>query len=110
VTSKAKRADNPVFGLLPADLEDIDSLVELALDMRWSWNHATDDVWRQLDPVLWELTHNPWAVLQTLSRDRIEALSGDSVFRKQIDDAARAAREAAQTPTWCINTPIHDRR
>jgi starch phosphorylase len=52
VTSKAKRADNPVFGLLPADLEDIDSLVELALDMRWSWNHATDDVWRQLDPVL----------------------------------------------------------
>jgi starch phosphorylase len=100
VTSKAKRADNPVFGLLPADLEDIDSLVELALDMRWSWNHATDDVWRQLDPVLWELTHNPWAVLQTVSRDRIEALSGDSAFRKHIDDAVRAAREAAQTPTW----------
>ena len=58
--------------------------------MRWYWNHATDDVWRQLDPVLWELTHNPWAVLQTVSRDRIEALSGVSAFRKRIDDRARA--------------------
>ena len=34
-----------------------------------------DDVWRQLDPVLWDLTHNPWAILQTASRDRIVASS-----------------------------------
>ena len=49
-----------------------DSLAELALDMRWSWNHATDEVWRKLDPKLWEITHNPWVVLQTVSRDQIE--------------------------------------
>ena len=36
-----------------------DSLVELALDMRWSWNHGTDNVWWQLDAKLWEATHNP---------------------------------------------------
>jgi starch phosphorylase len=53
------------------DVEGFKSLAELALDMRWSWNHATDDVWRQLDPVLWQLTQNPWAVLKTVSRDRI---------------------------------------
>ena len=23
----------------------------LALDLSWSWNHATDEVWRQLDPI-----------------------------------------------------------
>ena len=46
----------------------IDSLAALALDLRWSWNHATDQMWRQLDPVLWDFTHNPWAVLQTVSR------------------------------------------
>ena len=40
------------------EIEGFDSLAELALDMRWSWNHATDKVWRQLDPKLWELTHS----------------------------------------------------
>ena len=50
------------------------SPAELALDLRSSWNHATDEVWRQLDPELWEITHNPWVVLQMVSRDRIAAL------------------------------------
>jgi starch phosphorylase len=39
-------------------------LTELALDLRWCWNHATDELWRRLDPELWQLTHNPWVVLQ----------------------------------------------
>ena len=45
--------------------------------MRWSWNHATDGVWRALDPVLWELTQNPWVVLQTVSRDQLERVLAD---------------------------------
>ena len=51
--------------------------------MRWSWNHATDEVWRQLDPELWELTHNPWVVLQTVSRDKIERVLGRSRFPQE---------------------------
>ena len=34
---------------MPTEIEGSDSLAELALDMRWSWNHATDPVWRELD-------------------------------------------------------------
>jgi len=101
---EAGRITNPVYALLPADVPGFDSLAELALDMRWSWNHATDDVWRQLDPVLWELTHNPWAVLQTASRDRIKALSADSTFHKRVDNLVRATREAAKTPAWFQQT------
>ena len=41
----------PVYSLLPSDLDGVDSLAELALDMRWSWNHEADEVWRQLDPL-----------------------------------------------------------
>ena len=41
------------------EVDRFDFLAELALDMRWSWNHATDQVWRHLDPKLWEITHNP---------------------------------------------------
>ena len=47
---KQTPASKSTYGLLPtADVEGFDSLAELALDMRWSWNHATDQVWRRLD-------------------------------------------------------------
>jgi len=98
--SEAERASHPLFGLLPADVAGFEPLAELALDMRSSWNHATDQVWRQLDPVLWELTHNPWGILQTASRNRIERLSTDPVFRKSVDDLVRAKRQAAEAPAW----------
>ena len=96
--SKQTPVSKPDYGLLPTDVEGSDSLAELALDMRWSWNHATDEVWRQLDPALWELTQNPWVVLQTVSRDRIERVLADPAFRKNVDDLLRAERLAAETP------------
>jgi glycogen phosphorylase len=88
------RVGHPLYGLLPVDVEGFDELEELALDLRSSWNHATDSVWRQLDPVLWDATHNPWGVLQTVSRDRIERASADPAFRKLVTDLVQARRRA----------------
>ncbi len=90
----------PLYGLLHTDVEGFDSLAELALDMRSSWNHATDQVWRQLDPVLWELTHNPWTVLQTVSRVKLQGVLADPAFRKNIDDLVQVRRDAAEAPAW----------
>jgi len=70
--NEQNRASHPINSLLPREIDGFDSLAELALNMRWSWNHATDDVWRQIDSKLWEVTQNPWVVLQTASRDQIE--------------------------------------
>lgn len=88
------------YGLLPTDLDGFDSLAELALDMRSSWNHATDDLWRKLDPALWEFTHNPWGVLQTVSHDRLKQMLADSVFRKKVDDLTKARKLASEKPAW----------
>ena len=74
--SRQAGASHPKERLQSADIEGFEPLSELALDMRSSWNHATDQVWRQLDPVLWELTHNPWVVLQTVSREDASACFG----------------------------------
>jgi starch phosphorylase len=82
------------------DVEGFDSLAELALDLRWSWNHCTDEVWRKLDPALWELTQNPWVVLQTVSKDKLKSVLADSTFRKKIDELLQAKRQAAETPAW----------
>jgi starch phosphorylase len=85
---------------LPTELAGFDSLAELALDLRWSWNHATDGVWMTLDPTLWELTQNPWVVLQTVSRNQIERVLADPAFRKNIDELLQAKRQAAETSAW----------
>ena len=98
--SKDTRVSHPIYHLLPTEIEGFDSLASLALDMHWSWNHATDEVWRQLDPILWELTHNPWVVLQTVARDQIERVLADPAFRKNVDDLLRSKRQAAKRPAW----------
>jgi starch phosphorylase len=98
--SSQTRVSHPIYSLLPTEVEGFDSLAELALDIRWSWNHAVDEVWRQLDPDLWELTHNPWGVLQVVSRDRIERVSADPVFRKSVDNLVQSKRQAAEAPAW----------
>jgi len=98
--SQQTRVSHPLYNLLPTEIEGFDSLAELALDMRWSWNHATDQVWRELDPELWEITHNPWVVLQTVSRDQIERVLANPVFRKNVDGLVQATRESATAPAW----------
>jgi len=98
--SKQTRLSHPIYNLLPTEIEGFDSLAELALDMRWSWNHATDEVWRQLDSELWETTNNPWIVLQTVSRDQIERVLADPAFRKNVDGLLQASRQAAVAPAW----------
>jgi starch phosphorylase len=88
------------YSYLPKDIEGFDSLAELALDLRWSWNHATDEVWRQLDPALWESTQNPWVVLQTVSREKLQRVLADPGFRKNIDELLRVKREAGEKSAW----------
>ena len=71
------------YRIVSSDIEGFDSLADFALDMRCSWNHEADEIWRQLEPDLWDLTHNPWVVLQTVSRDQFKKVMSDPVFRKK---------------------------
>jgi starch phosphorylase len=93
-----------MYSLLPTDIEGFDSLAELALDMRWSWNHGADKIWRLLNPGLWDLTQNPWVILQTVSREKLENSLADSVFRKSVNDLLQGKRHAEETHAWFQQT------
>jgi starch phosphorylase len=77
-----------------------DALMDLALNLRWSWNHGTDEVWHQLDPVNWKLHRNPFAIMKSLSRSAITGRMADPVFRNLVDSLIQAKRTAAAVPTW----------
>ena len=86
--------------LLPSLPKELEGLVELALDLRWSWNHAADRVWEHIDPELWHLTGNPWFILQNVSTRRLQSLAADASFRKLTNDCLSEQRDALETPGW----------
>src|SRR6202035_4608869 len=61
-----------------------EALTELALDLRWAWNHAADGLWRRLDPDLWDSTGNAWFVLQTVSKEKLQAARDDPEFQRGL--------------------------
>ena len=83
-----------------SETQSAHALTQLALDLRWAWNHAADELWRRLDPELWELTHNPWVILQTISQTKLESISANPDIRSKIDELLEAREKSDRTPAW----------
>ncbi len=90
----------PAYYFLPPLPEGLERLNELALDLRWSWNHASDRLWQTIAPDLWERTGNPWFILQTVAYSRLETLANDSSFRQILDEVSAEHREAIERKAW----------
>jgi starch phosphorylase len=80
---------------LPAGLEE---LATLALDLRWTWSHSADHLWRALDPERWELSRNPWLLLQQAAAARLEALARDPAYRRDLEAALALRAEHVASP------------
>jgi starch phosphorylase len=82
-----------LFSVRPSLPEELRSLADLALDLRWTWSHAGDALWRRLDERLWERTRNPWVILLNTKRRNLETLARDAGFlqelRRLVDDRER---------------------
>ena len=85
---------------LPAVPEPLQGLVDLALDVRWAWSHSSDVLWRRLAPQVWERTHSPWRILQTIAQTKLQEFARDEEF---VDLVRRHIDERDQTlsaPSW----------
>ena len=81
-------------------VDGVDALVELALNLHWSWNHAADELWEALDKDLWAATQNPWVILRTVSHEKIKAALGAPEFRRKLDSLLRQNRDSYQADAW----------
>ncbi|MBN1630325.1 MAG: alpha-glucan family phosphorylase, partial [Thermoleophilia bacterium] len=75
-------------------------LIDLALDVRWSWSHSSDILWRRLAPELWDVTGNPWHILRTISQTRLEEAAADPEFLDLVGLHTAARREELATTPW----------
>jgi len=83
--------------VLPSGLE---FLAELAFDLRWTYNHKADELFKMLDPYLWELTHNPWLILQTVPLDHLKALSAKKEFTNDLETIKKEWKDFDHNKTW----------
>jgi starch phosphorylase len=82
---------------LPARLK---GLTDLALDLRWNWNHSADKLWQTVDQELWEASGDPWLILESISRKRLEALAVDAAFIDELRRQLAHRKNYLSKSTW----------
>ena len=84
--------------VLPAAL---DPLGELALNLRWSWHTATQDLFESLDPALWDdVGGDPVQLLGALGPERLAALAADPEVVRRVEAAAADLRAYLEGDRW----------
>jgi starch phosphorylase len=82
---------------LPPELE---GLADLALDLRWTWSHATDELWKRLDRAAWDHTENPYFILQSVSQSRLEQAAKDAAFTSELERWLAQRKQYDEDPGW----------
>ena len=89
------------FNVSPSLPQRLEPLRKLAYNLHWDWNVETKDLFRRLDPDLWESSrHNPVLMLGTISQARLLEVVEDEGFLAQMDRAARQLEDYLQERTW----------
>lgn len=91
---------SPAHANRSSEATTLDALTDLALDLRWSFNHSADKLWERLAPELWDLTHNPWVVLQTVSQKRLQSVTTDPDFQSLVAHLHRERLTAERSEAW----------
>ena len=88
-------------GFLPRKLPTgLEVLTDLALDVRWTWSHAGDALWRMVSPDAWERTYNPWTLLQDIPGKRLEQLAQDPKFQHELQRLFATQCQYLNDPGW----------
>jgi glycogen phosphorylase len=76
-------------------------LEQLSINLRWSWDKPTQDLFAAIDPELWEQTgQDPVALLGEVSPKRLDELAVDEHFLERLDALAADLDDYLSRPLW----------
>jgi len=86
--------------------ESLKGLRDVALNFSWRWNRYARELFREVDPTLWNLTgRNPIELLQRVEPGRLTNLTRDPGFMDLYQRVlSSAAQERSHTGTWFHET------
>ncbi|MDR1407903.1 MAG: alpha-glucan family phosphorylase [Tannerella sp.] len=77
--------------------DQLKNLQEMATNLWWVWNHSGANLFKELDPVIWEETQgNPAVLLQRISHERVEQIQGNPELMAKIDRVYRQFKSYVQ--------------
>jgi glycogen phosphorylase len=81
--------------------ERLNALAELSTNLRWSWHSPTQQLFEEIDPLLWgETEWDPIGLLGAVAPGRLEYLAADSGFVERLDALAADLRDYLTRPLW----------
>jgi starch phosphorylase len=86
--------------LLPLP-DSLRPLADLVYNLRWTWNQKTRQLFRDLDPALWEASgRNPVLLLRRIERWRLDEAAHDEEFLARLRDALHDLYQYLSSPAW----------
>jgi len=94
------------FTVRPRLPEPLAALERLAMNVRWSWDDRTRDLFRWVDPDAWDsTTHDPVRLLGVVKRERLEALARDPGFLTYLGEIDEELRRYLTQNRWFQTRP-----
>jgi starch phosphorylase len=89
------------FNVVPSLPPGLEGLRTLAYNLQWDWDVDTVELFRRLDPDLWESSHyNPVLMLGTISQHRLQEVADDEGFVAQLERALQRREDYLNNRTW----------
>jgi starch phosphorylase len=89
------------FTVRPSLPPELAALEELAMNLRWSWDAQTRDLFKWVDPDAWDATvHDPVRLLGLVPRERLDALVGDAGFMRFLGEVREELRRYVEGDRW----------
>lgn len=89
------------FTVLPCLPDSLRDLKALAGNLYWSWNDDIIDLFKRVDPQLWEdCGHNPVKLLGTVPQSRLEDLAQNEGFVYQLNQVYEKMNVELDAPSW----------
>ncbi|MGL4831099.1 MAG: DUF3417 domain-containing protein, partial [Propionibacteriaceae bacterium] len=89
------------FTVQPVLPEALAPLHDLALNLRWAWNEDAKELFRSIDPLLWEkVGKDPLRMLSTVPPQRFEQLASDAVYVRHVALAKQDLEDYLVSDKW----------
>src|SRR3954471_1263152 len=80
-----------LYNVSPTLPEALEPLREMSFNLWWTWEPSARRLFRHLDPELWDRTnHNPVRMLQLSKQSRLEEVSQDKTFLREMKEVQEA--------------------
>lgn len=80
--------------------EELGHLHELAINLHWSWDTPTRELFRAIDSEIWDRDPNPLALLAATSSQRLAELAADSAFVQGVNDRYSELQDYLKESSW----------